>query len=298
MARIRTVKPDLFRHEALFEAEQQSGLPLRLAFIGLFTACDREGRFRWQPRQIKLDVMPYDACDFSRVLDALASRGFLVRYACGDDEYGVIPSWPKHQVINNREKLSVYPGVDEASDVFQYENNELLARGERVNDASQSRHGNAQGEGKGREGEQEGKGKGNGTSREPRQAKSSIPASEMADELPGLSIEAAEEYRSYRKAKKAPLTAGAWKTIAKEIMKSGMDPVEAINTAMARNWQGFEASWLQQNQSRGAPLLSRQQQVEEANQRVVDEMMAQSGKAPGLDFGQSITIDGEVIHVD
>jgi hypothetical protein len=30
MSRIRTIKPDFFTHEDLFDAEQESGLPLRL----------------------------------------------------------------------------------------------------------------------------------------------------------------------------------------------------------------------------------------------------------------------------
>ena len=43
MNRIRTVKPELFRHLALFEAEEKYQMPLRIAFVGLFTCCDR----RW-----------------------------------------------------------------------------------------------------------------------------------------------------------------------------------------------------------------------------------------------------------
>ena len=38
MARIRTIKPDMFRHEGLFQAESQTGLPLRVAFPGLFAS--------------------------------------------------------------------------------------------------------------------------------------------------------------------------------------------------------------------------------------------------------------------
>ena len=68
MSKIRTVKPELFRHEQLFEAEQQSGFPLRLLFIGLFTVVDAEGRFRWRPRQLKLDILPYDEINFSAAL--------------------------------------------------------------------------------------------------------------------------------------------------------------------------------------------------------------------------------------
>lgn len=109
MARIRTVKPMLFRHEELFEAEVETGLPLRLAFIGLFTCCDREGRFHWRPRALQLDVMPYDNVDFSRVLDALATRGFVVKYEVDGEVFGCIPSFSKHQIINNRELASDIP---------------------------------------------------------------------------------------------------------------------------------------------------------------------------------------------
>ncbi len=109
MPRIRTVKPDLFRHEALYEAEMRYQLPLRFAFIGLFTCCDREGRFRWRPRQLKLDVLPYDEMDFSIILNALAEVGFIEKYAAQGEEYGYIPSWHRHQVLNNKEKKSDYP---------------------------------------------------------------------------------------------------------------------------------------------------------------------------------------------
>ena len=109
MARIRTIKPEFFKHERLFDAELETGLPLRLAFAGLWTQCDREGRFHWRPRALKTDVLPYDEIDFSRVLDVLVTRGFVVKYACQGEEYGCIPSWNKHQVINNRESKSEIP---------------------------------------------------------------------------------------------------------------------------------------------------------------------------------------------
>ena len=101
MARIRTVKPELFKHEELFELEEQTGLPIRIAFVGLFTCCDREGRFKWRPRALKLDVLPYDMVDFSRVLDALTTRGFVVKYEVDGEVFGEIPSFKRHQTINN-----------------------------------------------------------------------------------------------------------------------------------------------------------------------------------------------------
>lgn len=111
MARIRTIKPDFFRHEALYEAERKHGLPLRLAFAGLWTAADREGRFRWQPRALKLDCLPYDEVDFEAILNALCDAGFIIKYQSddGDSLYGYIPAWSKHQHINQREAQSILP---------------------------------------------------------------------------------------------------------------------------------------------------------------------------------------------
>jgi hypothetical protein len=148
MARIRSIKPEFFRHEALYEAERETKLPLRLAFAGLWTAADREGRFRWAPRQIKLDCLPYDECDFSRVLDALLTRGFIVKYEVDGKELGCIPSWHQHQVINNREKASDLPAPSEIN---------TLTREARVDDASPTPLVQVQGEGKGKEGERKGK---------------------------------------------------------------------------------------------------------------------------------------------
>lgn len=141
MSRIRTIKPEFFTHEELFDAEQSTGLPLRLAFAGLWTQCDRDGRFNWRHRQLKVAIMPYDTVDFSRVLDALATRGFVVKYTSGTSEYGFIPSWTRHQVINNRERASVLPAPTENIEVF----GASTTREQREDDAGQ-------GEGKGREG--------------------------------------------------------------------------------------------------------------------------------------------------
>jgi hypothetical protein len=144
MARIRTIKPEFFRHEELYQAEIESGLPLRVAFAGLWTACDREGRFKWAPKSLKLDCLPYDDVDFSRVLDALATRGFIVKYASENNLYGYVPGFARHQVINNREAPSKLPKP--------LESNILLTRDPRVIDACPTPLVHAQAEGKGREG--------------------------------------------------------------------------------------------------------------------------------------------------
>ncbi len=116
MARIRTVKPEFFLHEGLFDLEQETGLPMRIAYQGLWCQADKEGRFPWQPRKLKTQICPYDDIDFSRVLDALATRGFLIKYACGTDNestvLGAIPSFKVHQFINNKEPESTLPAFD------------------------------------------------------------------------------------------------------------------------------------------------------------------------------------------
>lgn len=123
--RIRTVKPEFFTHEGLFEAEKETGLPIRIAFVGLWCVADREGRFRWQPRRLSVQIMPYDQVDFSRVLHACLTRGFVVAYRVNGEVFGVIPSFTKHQIINNREAESILPAPDS-------ENAELLTKPEEV----------------------------------------------------------------------------------------------------------------------------------------------------------------------
>lgn len=159
MARIRTVKPKLFTHEALYDAEYESGLPLRLAFIGLFTEADREGRFQWRPRTLKAAILPFDDLDFSRVLDALATRGFLVKYASRSGEIlGAIPTFRHHQAINNKEPASELDAPSAAdlancqSLAGQGNADALSTRASRVSHASPDMLRKSRGEGKGKEG--------------------------------------------------------------------------------------------------------------------------------------------------
>jgi hypothetical protein len=149
MARIRTIKPEFFRHHDLFIAEKETKLPIRIAFAGLWTACDKEGRFRWSPEALKLDCLPYDNLDFSRVLDALLTRGFLVKYSVNGCIFGCIPTFRRHQVINNRERESEIPAPTEST---------TLTREPREGHACPTplNLDQGEGEGKGREKEREG----------------------------------------------------------------------------------------------------------------------------------------------
>jgi hypothetical protein len=142
MARIRTIKPGFFRHEELFEAEQASGFPLRLIFAGLWTVADREGRFEWKPRAIKLDVLPYDPIDFAAALEALASYGFVVKYKVGARTFAHIPSWHKHQQVNVRESKSEIPApVETGESTCMHMPEQVQVRGEQEQEQEQEGEG-------------------------------------------------------------------------------------------------------------------------------------------------------------
>lgn len=114
--RIRSIKPDLFKDEELWDLAQETGLPILQAFEGLWCFADKEGRFEWRPRALKTDILPYWDGDFARVLDALITRRFVVRYEVNGRAYGVVRTFKRHQVINNREAESELPAPpDEAT---------------------------------------------------------------------------------------------------------------------------------------------------------------------------------------
>ena len=156
MPRIRTVKPEIAKHEKLFDAEVETGMPMRYFWAVLPCFCDREGRFEWRPRRLTADIFPYDESTCaSRVLDALTTRGFIAKYRVGDGWFGWIPTFTKHQVVNHRESASDLPPIEHADEVI-YEGNHTLpdacpTRAPRVTDASSTGEGHARGEGKGRE---------------------------------------------------------------------------------------------------------------------------------------------------
>ena len=108
-ARIRTVKPEAAFDEELWDLAQETGLPIFQAFVILWCHADRDGRFEWRPRSLGALCLPYWEGDFSRVLDALESRGFVVRYAVRERVYGHISTFKAHQFINGKEPESTLP---------------------------------------------------------------------------------------------------------------------------------------------------------------------------------------------
>ena len=77
MARARNIKPGFFSNDVLAECEPLA----RLLFAGLWTIADREGRLEDRPKRIKAELLPYDDCNIDALLDALHSKGFILRYS-------------------------------------------------------------------------------------------------------------------------------------------------------------------------------------------------------------------------
>lgn len=104
MARIRTIKPETFRHEGLQDLEAGNpGACCMLVFIGLWGHCDKAGRFEWRPRQLKLDILPFLDFDMAKTLDLLEGAGQVRSYEVDGKRYGVIESFPDHQRISGKE---------------------------------------------------------------------------------------------------------------------------------------------------------------------------------------------------
>jgi hypothetical protein len=74
-----------------------------LVFSGLWTLSDKEGRFQWKPRTIKLDILPFLDFDMEDTLDLLEENGFIRSYIVNNERYGLVLTFPKHQRITGKE---------------------------------------------------------------------------------------------------------------------------------------------------------------------------------------------------
>jgi hypothetical protein len=104
MARIRTIKPEFFRHELLQDLEiANPGKYPMMVFAGLWGHCDSEGRFEWRPRQLKLDILPFIQFDMAEVLAILEGSNLIDSYEVDGKKYGVIGSFREHQRLSGKE---------------------------------------------------------------------------------------------------------------------------------------------------------------------------------------------------
>lgn len=216
MARIRTIKPEFFRHETL----QELGAEAMLVFAGLLGHCDSRGRFEWRPRQLKLDILPFLPFEMERVLLALEAGGMLRRYSVDGKDYGEIPTFEKHQRLSGKEQSE---GEKHPAPIGEVTGKQQGSDGE----IPESQ------EGKGREGNRKGK--------ESAEKPAFSPLPFLISM--GVSETTAKDFLKLREKKRAPLTETAWKLIAKQIDKAKITPQVALEVCCAKGWQGFEAAW-------------------------------------------------------
>ena len=161
MSRIRTIKPAFFLHEQLADLS-----PLhRLAFIGLWTQADREGRLEDRPKRLKAEVLPYDDCDFVALLNDLERGGFIERYDAEGRALILIPKLGTHQRFHHKELASTLPGPGKQRSTTRRPRT-VNRHGRPVHESSMPVHdapdpvtAAQEGKGTGREEEQEGKGR-------------------------------------------------------------------------------------------------------------------------------------------
>jgi hypothetical protein len=112
MPRIRNIKPEFFRHEDLqdLEAKHAGKYPM-FVYEALWNQCDKQGVFLWKPRVLKLDILPFLPFEMEDTLQILSDAGYIKRYTVDGKEYGIIPTFVKHQTISKGEQdnKNVYP---------------------------------------------------------------------------------------------------------------------------------------------------------------------------------------------
>jgi len=110
MARIRSVKPDLFINEQVGTLSMAA----RVLFIGLFTQADRAGRIEWAPKRLKVQIFPYDdGLDVGTLAEELVTAD-LARVYLVDGVWCLdLPTFVTHQRPHPKEPDSALPACPE-----------------------------------------------------------------------------------------------------------------------------------------------------------------------------------------
>lgn len=102
MAKIRTVKPELWEDEKLGRLKRDC----RLTFLGLFNFADDQGVIKSNPVYIKSRIYPYDedlrVNELKTWLDALVKARMLIPFEFKKEGYYVIRTFRDHQKIDQR----------------------------------------------------------------------------------------------------------------------------------------------------------------------------------------------------
>ena len=107
MARIRSIKPEFFKHLELNELENSNPeLRIMLVYAGLWTQCDKNGVFFYNAKVLKNEILPYVDFDMQKTLNILEKEGYFFKYKVNNRDYGFVSNFYKYQFPTKQEKDS------------------------------------------------------------------------------------------------------------------------------------------------------------------------------------------------
>ncbi|CAB5079704.1 hypothetical protein UFOVP141_24 [uncultured Caudovirales phage] len=121
MPRIRTIKPEIWKHPVLSRIDDSA----RMAAVALLNFCDDEGYFLADPALVRSDIWPFDedSSKARRVLTALSDVGWIeVRMHRTHGPIGVVVNFTKHQRIDR-------PSPSKIKDYFLDDHSTNVRRG-------------------------------------------------------------------------------------------------------------------------------------------------------------------------
>lgn len=98
MARIRTIKPEIWTSEQIVECSPIA----RLLFIGMLNFCDDNGIHPASIKRLKMEIFPSDGYGEQEVrvmVDELIAAELIVHYTISGKGYWQVTGWHKHQKI-------------------------------------------------------------------------------------------------------------------------------------------------------------------------------------------------------
>ena len=272
MARIRSIKPEFPQSESMGRISRDA----RLLFILLFTVVDDAGITRGNSRMLASLLFPYDN-DAGNFIDGwlgeLEVEECVIRYVVDGQTYLQICNWLNHQKIDKPtpSKLPAFDSSREDSRILPVgrdrngEDGNCIEEGERIRE--------------------EGSAFANPLEKKPSKPKTESPLKILL-EL-GVSEQAAKDWLTVRKAKRAPLTQTAVDDLRREAGKAGITIAEAVEICAKKNWQGFNSTW-NWNDKQPQAFLTPAQQRDANNRKSSEDFIAGKVSLPGFDKGKVI----------
>lgn len=284
MARARNIKPSFFTNELLGTEDPM----VSLTFLGLWCLADKVGILEDRPLRIKAELFPYrDSLDVNSYLSVLARLGFIVRYQNEGRKLIQVCNFRRHQSPHHTEKAKGYPFSNDPKSMITEGNGYTPVKP--PNDDCECK-----------------------VSERPDLlitdsgfTDSLIPDS-LIPEIPPLPPKGEKPKRNAKIPDPFLLTAemrtwaieNAPDLDIRDETENFVDYWRGSGKTKA-DWVATWRTWMRKTQkdnarrpSFGQPV-NRQQQIENANAKVVQEIMRQSEQS---DLGEVITIDGEIIH--